>query len=354
GVLLKLDEDGQFQDSVDTDTTVGNYRNVSDLAISDTGYVYFGNYASELCAVSPGFTVAWRGPAGYDHMQQAASLGADNKLYMINESQMGYLLNAITGATIDSYSMATWYQKGGIALGDDGRVYWAANKGGESEDRVICFDTTTGLQWYTYVGDSDGADLTSVVMAPNGALYVSDSDGGESYLYKILTDATAPLDSDWPMRLQNPGQTACADSGRYRSGNAQSAIQLLLLSNEDEYAGTCDLGTGSGCDALGLEDGDMFIVRFNKDVDEYYLESYITDPSELVASATVDKPSGGTVPMTYELYRADEWFTNPNIYLGTDPTYAATLPQTFTGTVTMKDGKRYKIQKTISTWQWAE
>ncbi len=354
GQLIKLDGNGNLLNSVDVDDGTDGYRNVSGMALSSSGYVYFGTYASEMVAVSPSFTVAWRGPAGYDHKQQAASLGTGNTLYMLNESQVGYILNSLTGAVLDSYSLAGWYQAGGIILGDDGKLFFAASEGGTDASRVYSVDPSTGLDWYFVTGDSGGLDLTSVNMSHDGALYVIDSTSGVLYLYKFTTTSTGPLDSDWPMLHQNPGHTGCAASGRYRSSSAGLvAVNSLLLLGE-EFDGTCDLGTGDGCDSLCVEGGDMFIVRFDNDPDQYWLEAEIDDAAEAVASATVDKPGGGTVSMTYEMYRADEWFTDPNIYLGTDPSYPTTLPQTFYGTVQCKDGSKYRVKKTISTWMWAE
>lgn len=247
GELLEIDQDGNLLHSVDTDPVTGSDREVSAIALSSQGNAYFGNAEGRLYAISSSFDIAWSSPAaGHRPYQQASSLSTGDTLVMIDNAPVLQQLDVTDGDDLYWLGVSGWYLKGAPALGDDDKFYWAAEAGGSTSDAVHCASDPSGVQWSLVIGDSDGAHLSELVMAPDGALYVSDQDSGSPYLYRIPTTADAPLDSDWPMLRNNPGQTACAASGAY---DPEDPDYLLAEGRDELLSGRVD-GITAGRDLL--------------------------------------------------------------------------------------------------------
>lgn len=243
-----------------------------------------------------------------------------------------------------------------FALGPNGRYLYMA--GGQYSAEFCLFGCTP--EKFNFIILDTATDTVQYLKVLDNARFLFLSADGQS-LYAGSDTQVLEIDVDDPTNILNTftipaGFQTYEYANHFRSytgansNNLASIYQLLLLNDNNTIDAECDLGTGVGCDALDGLSGDMFAVRFSNG--QYYLEAFITDANQAIESAYINLPGGDTSPLTYGLHstKPNDWWTDPNIYLGTSPTF----PQAWDGIIIMKNGNRYKISKTITDWEWAQ
>ena len=202
-----------------------------------------------------------------------------------------------------------------------------------------------------FLSDPDGNVRSATVAGPSSqSVAMADSSttrwrNTSSILLGAEPDGPG-LPQDWRMEI------TMTDGARYEVRKNVSAWA---------WGESCELDAeGDGCEVLEyyVDHVNMFAVRFDKSAesmpDQYWLEAVIHDPDANVASASITGPVGSS-SMTYGLYsgKETEWWSDPNQFLGEEGDDLG-LPQTWTMTITMKDGATMTVTKSVSSWEWAQ
>lgn len=244
-----------------------------------------------------------------------------------------------------------------FAPAPDGRHIYIA--GGRYSEEYCLFSCTP--EKFNFVVLDTASDTIQYLKVVDDARFLFLSDDGNSLYIGTNTqivkvnanDPTIVLSTfTLPTTFQTFSDASHRSSYTTSTANLTPMLQLLLLSGDGdiEFTSECDMDTGSGCNDLENLEGDIFAVRFGNG--QYYIESFFSDPNGDVQSAYLNNPDGSSTTLTLGLYpsKPAEWWSNPNYYIGANPSF----PQTWTGVITLKNGKKYKITKVVSNWEWAQ
>jgi outer membrane protein assembly factor BamB len=185
------------------DTAIIGSGSVS-VVIGKGGRIYAtsGGFGMRIIALTHDGRRLWEfafgSPTVLDHPSFPA-LGPDGTIYIATSDGYLYAINA--DGTLKWKTPATRTQSS-PALSDDGRIYLNSSW----DFRLLCYDTSGGLQWEQILGGAGASGLwSSFPTLRNGVIYVG-SGNGNVYAISALAELAQ---SEWPMfgrDLQHSGR----------------------------------------------------------------------------------------------------------------------------------------------------
>ena len=230
---------------VGTQISTGEARIVGGLAVDRSGGIYFDEHANAINKFTSSGP-AWKYDSGGTYSESLGAITIDKAgvVYTIG----GSLVSAINvdGSKKWEFTLPSAANYGGLVVGEGNIVYVSGGQaiaGNDASGGIFALNQTTGEQlWHfptlenvtnctplvdnrqfvhfvtdggTYyvlntLGTVSGivklsdASTSSPVMNANGeVVIVAQNADAKSYVYGIETEATAPANSDWPMKGQN-------------------------------------------------------------------------------------------------------------------------------------------------------